>query len=1235
MFRLLIAGAVAVLATAVSLRGQDAVFNDDFSQPNLAGSKWVFGRHAGNLSAIENGALHLRSTGRTSGWIHTAQKFSLQNKIVQIKVVQPNGDGALGISPTANRAAATGFSEEPNSYRFYTYRASPSAPYKLYVRWSKNREVGGREVAEEVTLAGPCYLRLRLTAETIHFEYSFDGETWATAYAEIFALPNLKPADQYYVELAADYTEVNGEWVVDDFKIQPAGATAPLREQIVLEDPLHNQTLGARTGGQFTGSGWKVTGPEDMIVYDLGRYIANGGLTIQLNNFKPAEQNAFERHHVLSMFRNPWGDHNIVENVETLWDLHTGFNYKPGVKMLSFTDNANEQSTIVWDDWELERTYHVTVIWQGRQLQYFRNGRLAATHTHAGPLQLRYLFLGRDCTVSGDFQTNFKGNQYPAMIGPVYSNLVVKEFLPEAGAAPLVLDEIVTQSLYANAARLRWSTNVPAVGYVEYGTTPVYGRQTPILGPPAISFTTTLAGLAPNQVYHYRLIALDASGNRAVSADQTFTTSTGGLFLFKPSADATVEASGIFGVTRELGNYGAVNLLAGSGWESYLRFEVTGVTGEIAAAVLRLHGRQAGRSGGNLHVLQQPWSEKEVTWLSKPAVTTPPIGRLPAVQAGQWHAFDLAGVINGNGTFDLALIGAGEKPVSFDSRESLNSQPELIVAIAAATSGTAPVISNLNSTLLSPTSALIHWETAAPASAQIEFGLDLEYGNKTAEENDFSRRHFVTLSDLAPSKKYYLRACARDVQGRVRETKEFTLTTPPDSAGQVALFEVYDLYLTAASAGENPYRDGPEVAITFTGVSGEAQGKTITVAGFWDGDRTFAARFAPTAAGKWAWLAKSSDTGLNGRQGQLYCRGTLPAVHVSSRGHVLPPATSPRTLAHSDGTPFFLVGDLQTSFRAPALASRQDFQKYVEMRAAQGFNFFHGTGYQSAVAAGKDSRLESAFDGDDWNRLNPTFWQNLDQRVALLNARGLVAGLPLWPLEMQTASSEQVTRFVRYLVNRYAACNVIWVTALTAETEASTTGQAALAALLATNDPYHHPFVKVAMESDLELPATAGKATQPQLRAVFDSAEARDDASVRRAVWQTVMAGGFCVYQERAAIDKLPAAAEGAPSHVMARLRDFWTNDSHYEIRWWEFTRFAALGNGRWLAGNPGVEYVVYTAGEGGFKVELPEASGQIQGQWFNTKTGLWSAVFSGEGGAAVALKPPAEECVAYIAVKR
>lgn len=144
--------------------------------------------------------------------------------------------------------------------------------------------------------------------------------------------------------------------------------------------------------------------------------------------------------------------------------------------------------------------------------------------------------------------------------------------------------------------------------------------------------------------------------------------------------------------------------------------------------------------------------------------------------------------------------------------------------------------------------------------------------------------------------------------------------------------------------------------------------------------------------------------------------------------------------------------------------------------------------------------------------------------------------------------------------------------------------------------------------------------------------------TARQALWRTAMAGGFCVYQEHKLAEQ-PTVSDGMPpaesAHVMTTLREFWTNDSHYEIRWWEFTNFMPLGNGRWLAGNPGVEYVIYAENGGGFKVDLSAAAGQIQGQWFNTKTGLWSTFFSGAAGPAVALKPPAEGCVAYLTVKR
>jgi len=401
---------------------------------------------------------------------------------------------------------------------------------------------------------------------------------------------------------------------------------------------------------------------------------------VRVRNFKPSAQNAFRRHHIISMFRNPWGNHQSAENYENLWDFHTGYNFSPGIKLLSYIDNRYEHQTVIRDDWDSEATHQITLIWQGNQLLYLRNGELVVRHVHEGPMQLRYVFLGRDRTVSGDYITNFQHNQYFAPIGPIYFDLIVTELLPDNDAEPPQVLSARAENCYANATRLQWATDEPTVCYVEYGTTAAYGRQTPVLGLPGKNFSTTLANLASHQTYHYRIIARDVAGNVDVSSDQTFTTLAGEHYLFTPAADAFVERAGIFGETRDRGNYGFVHLAAGASWETYLRFAITDVPGEIVQATLRLHGRQSGPLNGVLRQLTAPWDEMNVTWLSKPNVDGEVLARLPVVQAGQWHALAVEALVKSNGVYNFALQGDSRDPVSFDSRECENFQPELIVS---------------------------------------------------------------------------------------------------------------------------------------------------------------------------------------------------------------------------------------------------------------------------------------------------------------------------------------------------------------------------------------------------------------------------------------------------------------------------------------------------------------------------------------------------------------------------
>ncbi|RMF69327.1 MAG: hypothetical protein D6743_02025, partial [Calditrichaeota bacterium] len=357
-----------------------------------------------------------------------------------------------------------------------------------------------------------------------------------------------------------------------------AGATAP-SGKVVLSDPLSSSTLGVRTGGQFDPSGgWQVTGAQDMIVYDIGRYLTRGCVEINIRNFRPQQQNSAERHHLIAMFRNPYGNHNPIENTEMAWDFHAGTRYRPGIKMLSL-QFGNLKQDVVLTDWDKTKSYKLTFVWNDSTFRYYRNDTLQVTHKYGQDFQLRYLFVGRDFTVSSDLITGFNHNQYPALVGPIYSNVTVKDLdLNTDTVAPGILGIAATEQ-FANGARLSWKTDELAVCYVEYGPDITYGSRTPTLGVPADSFSTVLPALTPGQVYHFRVVATDRAGNQTTSPDQTFTTLDMGHYVFAPTADTYVERSGVFGQTRDNANFGWTSLLLSDGREIYLRFDVTGVLG--------------------------------------------------------------------------------------------------------------------------------------------------------------------------------------------------------------------------------------------------------------------------------------------------------------------------------------------------------------------------------------------------------------------------------------------------------------------------------------------------------------------------------------------------------------------------------------------------------------------------------------------------------------------------------
>ncbi|MBL7649861.1 MAG: glycoside hydrolase family 140 protein [Candidatus Hydrogenedentes bacterium] len=161
--------------------------------------------------------------------------------------------------------------------------------------------------------------------------------------------------------------------------------------------------------------------------------------------------------------------------------------------------------------------------------------------------------------------------------------------------------------------------------------------------------------------------------------------------------------------------------------------------------------------------------------------------------------------------------------------------------------------------------------------------------------------------------------------------------------------------------------------------------------------------------------------------GVARAEGPLP-IKVSENG---------RYLVHSDGTPFFYLGD--TAWELFHRLNREEAERYLVNRAEKGF-----TVIQAVIASELDGIATGNAYGDtpfhdlDPSRPNENFFAHVDWIVKRAAAHGLyMALLPSWGNWVGTATAEQglsnffhegnARAYGRFLADRYKAKPVIWV----------------------------------------------------------------------------------------------------------------------------------------------------------------------------------------------------------------
>lgn len=279
---------------------------------------------------------------------------------------------------------------------------------------------------------------------------------------------------------------------------------------------------------------------------------------------------------------------------------------------------------------------------------------------------------------------------------------------------------------------------------------------------------------------------------------------------------------------------------------------------------------------------------------------------------------------------------------------------------------------------------------------------------------------------------------------------------------------LHELSLASLGTYPNPYA-ALEVTATFTGPAGE----TIVRPAFWDGGQIWKVRFAPTAVGTWYWQSACSDAanaGLHAQRGEFQCVPYAGANPVYRHGFLRVSANR-RHFSHADGTPFFWLGD--THWQMPD-TERVDacnhpdhgtatcpyggqFQHLVADRKARGF-----TVYQTYPSMATNHWWATPHTAVDPERFRNVFDVQMDH----LAAQGFVIALGCGHFNSSTRiPTVDLCRFARYLVARYGAHPVVWITCQEMNAPAELNGQESnrmdvwrsVAEEIASMDGYGHP----------------------------------------------------------------------------------------------------------------------------------------------------------------------------------
>ena len=277
-----------------------------------------------------------------------------------------------------------------------------------------------------------------------------------------------------------------------------------------------------------------------------------------------------------------------------------------------------------------------------------------------------------------------------------------------------VITNVSASTTAVGAATITWSTNEPASSQVEYGIDTSYGSSSDLDSNLVTSHSVTLSSLAPDTVYHFRVISEDASGNETKSQSQTFTT--------LPSDDTTPP------VISQVSD----NTTASSSVISW-------ITDEPADSQIE-YGKTT--DYGSM-------TTRDDEMVTSHSVT------LDSLDSKTTYYYKV-----------ISKDASGNEATSEGQFTTIDPDDE-----------TPPVISLIIATPVDSEMVTIIWTTDELSSSQVEYGTTTDYGS-TSTLDELKVSHFITLTGLTPSTTYHFRVISKDASGNEAISDDDTFSTP-------------------------------------------------------------------------------------------------------------------------------------------------------------------------------------------------------------------------------------------------------------------------------------------------------------------------------------------------------------------------------------------------------------------------------------------------------------------------